>query len=159
MICYIGVGSNLNEPTKNIEKAKELISASPHIKFIKSSSLYQTSPWGVEKQPNFVNAVWQVDTTLSPTELFLLLKKIENQMGREKVIRYGPRIIDLDILFYNNLVYQDANLTIPHPKLHERSFVLFPLCELSPDFIHPLLNVTVCYLKSQLRELLNIIKI
>ncbi|GAB4432977.1 MAG: 2-amino-4-hydroxy-6-hydroxymethyldihydropteridine diphosphokinase [bacterium] len=159
MVSYIGVGSNLNEPTKNIERARELLLSNSGINFIKSSSLYETSPWGVEDQPNFVNAVWQIETELTPTALFLILKNIESSMGRKRCIRYGPRIIDLDILFYDNLIYQDLNLTIPHPKLQERSFVLFPLCEVSPDLIHPLLNKGVSFLKDQLKDLLNIRKL
>lgn len=159
MVSYIGVGSNLNEPTKNIERAKELLLSNTGINFIKSSSLYETSPWGLEDQPNFVNAAWQIETELTPTELFIILKKIESSLGRKRCIRYGPRIIDLDILFYDNLIYQDLNLTIPHPKLQERSFVLFPLCELSPDLIHPLFNKSVSFLKDQLKDLLNIRKL
>lgn len=159
MIAYIGVGSNINEPTLNIKKALSLAIRGGEVEILKSSSLYETSPWGLREQPNFINAVWSVKTTLTPVQLFLYLKKIEVLMGRKKVERYGPRIIDLDVLFYDDLVYQDANLTIPHPKLAERSFVIFPMAELAPNFVHPLLGVTMEKLKVQLKELLNIKKL
>lgn len=156
MLAFIGVGSNLGEPAQNIERAKILLSTISGIKFLQSSSIYETEPWGVKDQPKFANTVWSVETELTPTNLFLALKQIENAMGRKKVLRYGPRIIDLDILFYDNLIYQDTNLTIPHPKIQERSFVLFPLCELAGDFIHPLYNVSISTLKNNLKDLLGI---
>ena len=156
MFAYIGVGSNLGEPAQNIEKAKSLLVAKSGIKLLQTSSLYETEPWGVKEQPRFVNAVWHIETTLTPSQLFMTLKEIENSLGRKKVLRYGPRVIDLDILLYDELIYQDVNLTIPHPKIPERSFVIFPLCEIAPDIIHPLYNVTIAALKSNLRDLLGI---
>lgn len=156
MLAYIGVGSNLGEPAQNIEKAKTLLASASGITFIRSSSIYETEPWGVKDQPKFANAVWVIETSLKPIDLFLALKEIENTMGRKKILRYGPRIIDLDILFYDKIIYQDTNITIPHPKIQDRSFVLFPLSELAGEFIHPLFNVSITTLKNNLKDLLGI---
>ncbi len=159
MQVFIGVGSNLGEPARNIDKAKELLLSCRDITFVKSSSLYETEPWGLSEQPRFVNAVWLIETDLSPSGLFVLLKDIESRMGRKKVVKYGPRVIDLDILFYGNIIYQDSNLTIPHPRISERSFVLFPLCEIAPDFVHPVKEMKVSLLREKLDNMLDIRKI
>lgn len=156
MKAFIGVGSNLGDPVENIEKAKALLLQTGKINFIKVSSFYETEPWGIKEQPKFINAVWHIDTPLSPIELFLLLKEVERLMGRKKMLRYGPRIVDLDILFYEELIYQDSNITIPHPKIGERSFVLYPLAEIAPCYVHPLLSISVAVLKERLVDHLNI---
>lgn len=156
MQSFIGVGSNLGDTKNNIKTALDLLISCEDIKFIKSSSFYETEPWGITDQPKFVNAVWEIDTTLLPIQLFKVLKKIEREMGREKSVRYGPRIIDLDILFYDNLIYQDVHLSIPHPKLTERSFVLFPMNEIASNYLHPLLNLTILELKTAVKNDLGI---
>jgi len=104
----------------------------------KKSSVYETKPWGLKEQPNFLNQVAQIETGLEPLELLKELKKIERVMGRKKTVRYGPRLIDLDILFYEDLILRTRALVIPHPLLAQRAFVLVPLNEIEPELIHPL---------------------
>ena len=139
--AFIGVGSNLGNRTENCLKALESISNFTEIKAV--SSFYETEPVGNEDQPKFINAVAKVSTLLSPLFLLNSLKSIENQMGRERSERWGPRIIDLDILFYEDFVLKSQELTVPHKHLHKRKFVLEPLCEIEPWLEHPILKQTV----------------
>ena len=101
------------------------------------SSIYESSPYGDLKQEDFFNAVFKIKTYYRPLELFGFLKKVEEQVGRKKTIKWGPREIDLDILFYNNLILEDEQLTIPHKDILNRDFVLIPLCEIAPELEHP----------------------
>lgn len=156
-VC-IALGSNLGRPIENIKKAYKLLDSNK-IKIVKASSFYQTEPYGVKEQSDFINTVIIAETVLDLKDLFSLLKKIEKEMGREKAIRYGPRLIDIDIIFYNDLIYQDSTLTIPHPKMAERSFVLYPLAEIEPQMINPLLNKTISQLKVDLKNNLKIEKL
>lgn len=149
-IVYIGIGSNLGNREDNCLKALRLMEESG-IKILKRSSLYETEPWGIKDQPMFINMVIQAETEKSPVELLRILKSIEDSMGRLKDIKWGPRIIDLDILFYNNLILDTPELKIPHPYLHQRAFVLMPLSEIAPELEHPLL-------KKKIRELLQIVE-
>jgi len=108
------------------------------------SSVYETEPYGDLNQENFFNAVCKINTLRSPEDLFIFLKNIEEQVGRKKNIKWGPREIDLDILFYGSLVLNDEYLTIPHKDILNRDFVLVPLCEVAPEFVHPVLNKKIC---------------
>ena len=144
---YLALGTNLGDREANLRQAKELLA--PKVVIEMESAIYITPPWGYTDQPEFLNQVIKVKTCLNPRKLLKALKAIENIMGREKTIRYGPRLIDLDILFYGQRVVQKKNLCIPHPRLHERAFVLVPLGEIAPDFLHPLLKVRVQDLLSQ----------
>jgi len=132
---YLALGSNLGDRKRYLDQAIQYMP--PSVRVIRSSSIYETEPWGYEKQPAFLNQVIEVQTTLPPPELLLYLKEIENQMGREETFRYGPRVIDIDILFYGSQRYEDDVLHIPHPRLTERAFVLVPLAEIAPDLMHP----------------------
>ncbi|MDE3088522.1 MAG: 2-amino-4-hydroxy-6-hydroxymethyldihydropteridine diphosphokinase [Chloroflexota bacterium] len=145
-VTYLALGANLGDREKNLRDA--LARISPFVQITRVSSIYETEPWGVREQPWFLNLVLEGTTTLSPVDLLRRAKRIENEMGRAEGIRFGPRPIDIDILFYDRLIELSPALTIPHPRLHERAFVLVPLAELAPDLIHPRLRVTV-------RELLN----
>ena len=140
MKVYLGLGSNLGERKKNIETSLALLMENPSIKIKKVSSLIETEPEGIKKQPFFLNGVAEIETDLSPSLLLKLLKSIEKALGRKTVRRWGPRIIDLDILLYGDLIIDDDNLKIPHPLLTERNFVLAPLKEIAPEAIHPILG-------------------
>ena len=119
------------------------------------SSIYESSPYGNLIQEDFFNAVFKIKTYYKPLELFGFLKKVEEQVGRKKTIKWGPREIDLDILFYNNLILEDEQLTIPHKDILNRDFVLIPLCEIAPELEHPEINkkiYEICNLKTECSE-------
>lgn len=136
----------------NIDSAVELIDQDAYCDVEAVSSVYETEPYGDPNQENFFNAVCKASTLLSPKDLFDFLKKVEDQVGRKKSVKWGPREIDLDILFYGNIVLDNGVLTIPHKDLLNRDFVLVPLCEVAADFVHPLLNKKICELISQVNR-------
>jgi 2-amino-4-hydroxy-6-hydroxymethyldihydropteridine diphosphokinase len=143
VIVYISLGSNIGNRPANIRKAFKYLSSIPACKLKKISSLYETSPVG-PKQRNFINAAAKLETGLKPFELLKELKKIENLMGRKKdKKRWAPRIIDLDILFYGSKVIKTKNLIVPHKELYNRKFVLEPLSEIAPGFVHPVIQMNV----------------
>ncbi len=132
---FLALGANLGDREKNLQEA--LARLAPFVHITDSSSVYETEPVGVREQPWFLNKVVRGTTTLSPVDLLRRVKKIEIEMGRSEGIRFGPRPIDIDILFYDRVIELSPALTIPHPRLHERAFVLRPLAEIAPDFVHP----------------------
>jgi 2-amino-4-hydroxy-6-hydroxymethyldihydropteridine diphosphokinase len=138
---YLALGTNLGDRVANLRVAIEALPPTVHP--LAFSPIYETAPWGVTDQPNFLNQVIRAETSHSPQELLVYLKKLEQKLGRRPAVRYGPRQIDLDILFYDDLVFETPELTIPHPRLAERAFVLIPLADLSPVLNHPVLNKTV----------------
>ena len=138
---YLGLGSNLGNRKCNLEEAIRQIGEYATVK--KLSSTYETEPWGLKNQPKFLNQVIFVESTLGPNELLSHLKKIEQKMGRKKSVRFGPRLIDVDILFFDDLMMNTPELTIPHPRLRERAFVLVPLAEIAPMLVHPLYHKTI----------------
>ena len=138
---YLALGTNLGDREENLSRARALLS--PKVKIIEASPIYITPPWGYEDQPDFLNQVLEVQTKLKPRPLLKFLKKIETKMGRLETFRNGPRLIDIDILFYGQRVIRGTELSIPHPRLYERAFVLVPLNDIAPNFIHPVLNMTV----------------
>lgn len=138
---YIALGSNLGERLDNLRAA--IGSMSPAIQVLKESKIYETPPWGYEDQPAFLNMVVKTETELEPEPLLKYLKHIEAKMGRENSVHWGPRLIDLDILFYDQLVLDSNPLIIPHPNLHERAFVLVPLADVGADFVHPVLETRI----------------
>lgn len=139
---YLLLGSNLGNREKNIDNAINELKACGII-ISKKSSLYNTAPWGYTEQPEFLNQAIECLTSLEPVELLREIKKIERKLGREKTFRYGPRIIDIDIIFYDDLILKSNELTIPHPFMHKRDFVLKPLCEIAPNFVHPELKLSI----------------
>jgi 2-amino-4-hydroxy-6-hydroxymethyldihydropteridine diphosphokinase len=144
---FLALGTNLGDRLENLHRAIEALA--PTVKILARSPIYETPPWGVTDQPAFLNMALRGETLLPPTALLHFLKSLERQLGRIPSVRYGPRLIDLDILFYDDLVLDSDELTIPHPRLHERAFVLVPLADLAPDFVHPVLRKSVSTLLQQ----------
>ncbi|SVC60807.1 uncharacterized protein METZ01_LOCUS313661 [marine metagenome] len=141
--AYIGIGSNLGTSGENCVEAIEKISTNDHIKIISKSSFYKTAPIGDIEQDWFINSVIRVDTKLNPKELLLTLLNIESEMGRMRKEKWGPRLIDLDLLFYDKLILNQEGITLPHPEIQKRNFVLVPLNEISENLTHPILKKTV----------------
>lgn len=141
---FIGVGSNIGAGRLNCSKAADALKGKSDVSFIVQSKFYKTRPLYYKNQDWFVNAVFKINTSLEPFKLLSLLKSIQKEAGRyTDKIRFGPRIIDLDILLYDDLVLDTDELIIPHPRMHERRFVLKPICDIAPDTIHPVLNLSM----------------
>lgn len=149
---YLSIGSNMGDKNQHIQNALDALRQKKRIKDVKMSSLIVTKPYGGVEQDDFLNGAISLKTQLSPSDLLTFLHKIEASEGRERLIHWGPRTLDLDILFYDKLVYEDEDLIIPHVDMENRSFVLEPLCELAPNFRHPILNKTITQLKDALYE-------
>jgi len=150
MKVFIGLGSNLGEREAMIRAALEDLSRLPETRLVKASSLYDTEPVGEVDQPNFLNAVAQLDTELTARQLLWNLLLIEKRLGRVRTQRWGPRTIDLDLLLYGSLVLEEPELKVPHPELTRRSFVLVPLVELDPLLVHPGTGETLLHHLSRL---------
>jgi 2-amino-4-hydroxy-6-hydroxymethyldihydropteridine diphosphokinase len=143
-IVTIGLGSNLGDRLANLQAA--IAGITPELRLLRASPVYETPPWGFSDQPAFLNQVIQAGTELEPKDVLRKLKGLEVELGRKTTFRYGPRLIDLDILFYDDFVLESPPLVIPHPRLAERAFVLVPLADLAPGLRHPVLGKTVCEL-------------
>jgi 2-amino-4-hydroxy-6-hydroxymethyldihydropteridine diphosphokinase len=148
-IIYLGIGSNMGDRQAHCRNAIERLK-DKGIVIKKASSMCETKPWGLEEQPDFINMAVEAETGLSPEELLKTLKEVEKEIGRKETVRWGPRIIDLDILFYDDIVINMEHLHIPHPLLHRRDFVLLPLSEIAPDKTHPVLKKNIRQLKEEL---------
>jgi len=132
--AFVGLGSNRDDPVGRVRRAVERLKAIPGVSGLRASALYLTAPWGVKDQPDFVNAVAVMDTVRGPLELLDELQALEVTAGRRRDgERWGPRVLDLDLLMYGDLQMDTPRLTLPHPRMHERAFVLVPLLELAPD--------------------------
>lgn len=154
--AYIGIGSNLGDRTSYCKRALDEIAGFSRI--TKVSSLYETDPVGKEDQPEFINCIAEIQTDLSAQDLLKKLNLAEEKLGRVRHEKWGPRTIDLDIIFYGNLVINEENLEIPHPRAHLRRFVLEPLCEIMPDFIHPKLGLSASQLLGKIDDNKSVIK-
>jgi len=138
---YLALGTNLGDRAANLKQA--MTSLTPQLEVKAKSQVYETPPWGYEDQPKFLNQVIKAKTYLDPEPLLKHLKRLEVALGRKESFVNGPRLIDIDILFYDDLVLNKPSLVIPHPRLHERGFVLRPLMDVAPDLVHPVHKKTV----------------
>ena len=152
MAGYLGFGTNLGDRKKNLAQAVNSLNERPDFTVVRTSSIYETAPWGMTDQPNFLNMVAEINTFLSPQELLERVKKLEQDMGREDGPRFGPRLIDVDILLLGDLgdlIVDEPDLQVPHASLHLRAFVLVPLGELTPESVHPVWGKTIAELTGE----------
>jgi len=140
---FIGFGSNLGDSVEICQQAIAMLASHPQIEMHEVSSFYRTEPEGYTDQPWFINGVLRCTSQLEPMEILEILRAVETHLGRTRKIRWGPRTLDLDILSYGDLLVNLPDLVIPHPRLHERRFVLVPLMEIAPEWRHPLLQMSV----------------
>lgn len=140
---FVGLGSNLGDRAGMLNRAAKEISKIPGLRVVQWSPVYETDPVGKPDQPKFLNAACEIQTGLAPAELMAELLAVENRLGRTRGERWGPREIDLDILLYDGVVRAEPEVTVPHPELEQRRFVLVPLRELDPDLVHPVSGMTV----------------
>jgi len=158
-ISYIGIGSNQGDPLTNCTVAVEHICASEHNRLLEQSSFYLTEPWGYRDQDDFINLVIKIQTSLAPFDLLSFLQWVERKLAKKQDIPWGPRTIDLDILFYNSDIVESSHLTIPHSYVCQRGFVLHPLDEIAPRLIHPVYNQTISQLLASLDDTQRVIKL
>ena len=135
--AFVALGSNLKEPKQQVLRGIAEIMQLPHCEFVAHSSLYQTSPVGYDNQPDFINAVIELNTKLNPLALLNAILAIEDKHGRERPFPNAPRVLDCDLLWYNNMGMNTPTLTLPHPRMHVRGFVMVPLAEIAPDLYLP----------------------
>lgn len=140
LTAYLGLGSNKGERISFIEKALAEIKKIPGTKIVKTSDVYETEPWGVENQPDYLNSVAEIETELDAEALLKELKEIEKRIGRTQSAKWSEREIDIDLLFHGDEIIVKDFMTIPHPQIEKRKFVLIPMNEIAPDFIHPVLK-------------------
>jgi 2-amino-4-hydroxy-6-hydroxymethyldihydropteridine diphosphokinase len=140
-IVYLALGTNLGDRSANLKQT--IAALTPQMDVKAKSQVYETPPWGFEEQPKFLNQVVKANTYLDPEPLLKHLKRLEVALGRQESFPNGPRLIDIDLLFYDDLVLNKPSLVIPHPRLHERGFVLLPLMDVAPNLVHPVQQKTV----------------
>jgi 2-amino-4-hydroxy-6-hydroxymethyldihydropteridine diphosphokinase len=155
---FLLLGTNEGDRNRNLLVAKELLEITAG-KIIKRSSTYETAAWGKTDQGSFLNEVVEISTLQSPHELLSSILSIEEQMGRLRDIKWGPRIIDIDLLFYSDIIIESENLNVPHPALHKRRFTLLPLAEIAGDFIHPSFQKKISELLLQCEDQLPVVKV
>ena len=154
---YLLLGGNLGDRILYLQQARESIAAQVG-SITRESALYETAAWGKTDQPSFLNQVLEVETILSPEQVLQTINLIEHDLGRERLEHWGARVIDIDILFYDDLVQQTQRLTIPHPQLHLRRFTLLPLHEIAPDLQHPALQQSITQLLERCPDVLEVTK-
>ena len=149
MQYFLALGTNIGNLQSNIDTALEHIKQMPETSITKQSNIYKTKPWGVTDQPDFLNMVIEIECGHAPEVLWTYIEKIEQMMGRTKTRKWGERIIDIDILFCDDKIYETENIVIPHPLIPERDFVLTPLKEIAPEYIHPILGKKIKEIQCQ----------
>jgi 2-amino-4-hydroxy-6-hydroxymethyldihydropteridine diphosphokinase len=157
-LAYLLLGTNLGNKKQNLHEATVHLSQQAG-QILKSSSVYETMPWGVTDQPSYWNQVLLLQTTLVAQELLQVINTIEKELGRERRIRWEARIIDIDILYFNDLVIETASLSIPHPRMASRRFTLVPLAEIAPHFVHPVLGKTSLELLENCADTLPVVRV
>ncbi len=155
-MLYLLLGANLGDRIQTLCRATDLIADRVGV-VMRQSSLYETAPWGHIDQPAYLNQVLAVRTMLKPEAVLIQTQLIEQELGRVRHEKWGARIIDVDILYYNDLVRQSQMLTIPHPYLHQRRFTLVPLAEIAPDFVHPVFQKTTVTLLAECQDLSEVV--
>ena len=152
--AYLSLGSNIGDRLSNIQQAVRLLTSEEKINLLRASSFYETQPWGLSEQNWFVNAAIAIDTVLSPVELLRVCQNIESQLGRirEGAPRWSERTIDIDILFYDEMIFKNEILEIPHKYVHKRAFALVPMIEVNANLVHPVLNKTILELHEELED-------
>lgn len=140
-VVYLSLGTNVGQRRQNLTRA--LAGLGEVLMLTAVSPIYQTPPWGLADQPDFLNLCLEATTSLSPLDLLHFTRQLEKDLGRQKTVRWGPRLIDIDILFYDDHISHSEKLTIPHPRIAERAFVLVPLADIAPDLVHPETGRTV----------------
>lgn len=151
--AYIAVGANMGAKEETIKEALNQIEEMKDCKITKTSNFYKTKPVGYEEQDEFVNAVFEIKTLKTPSELMDMLLEVEADFKRERIIRWGPRTLDLDVIFYEDMISYDEHILLPHPRAHERQFVMKPMCDINPYFIHPVSRKRIIDISSELGEL------
>ena len=149
--AFLGLGGNIDHPLTHFRRARQQLAAHPQVQLKASSPLYSTPPvGGPQGQPDFMNAVLEIDTELAAVELLLFCQQLEHESGRIRTVHWGPRPLDIDLLFVDNQILDSNQLTLPHPRLAERHFVLRPLCDLAPQLQHPQLQCSMLELLDKL---------
>lgn len=147
--AYISVGSNMGDPAANCREGVRRLGIEPGVRLLAQSPFYRTAPMDYTDQAWFINAAVKIHTQLPPLALLERLQAIQNALGRTPTVRFGPRTLDLDIIFYADLILDDPLLKIPHPRMHKRRFVLQPICDIDPCVVHPILGLSVQSLLNQ----------
>lgn len=154
-IVYLSLGSNIGDRISNFRTALSLLSTNCG-NIVTKSKVYETSAWGITDQPNFLNMAIKIETAFEPIELLKKTTEIETQLGRQREVKWGNRTLDIDILFYNDMLLNSSDLVIPHNHLHERLFTLIPLAEISPALIHPVFICTISELLNKCTDKLEV---
>ncbi len=157
-IAFIGIGSNVGDRRQSCLQAVHAFTAWEHGSLAKVSSLYESEPWGYESQAWFLNCVIKIITSEDAFGLLRFMQGVEQQLGKQKAFHWGPRTIDLDLLFFNQAIIDAPKLKVPHPHLHERRFVLEPLAEIEPGWIHPVFKQSVCNLLKNMKNAKQVFK-